>query len=68
MASSDGQISITGEKSKTSEGITKELPVNYKLSTWRENMEDYLKSAMSYLNAKDLSDLPKYKNIYPFAP
>lgn len=63
MASSDGQISITGEKSKTSEGITKELPVNYKLSTWRENMEDYLKSAMSYLNAKDLSDLPKSKIV-----
>lgn len=59
MASADGQKSILGEKSKTSEGITKWLPVKYSLSSWRENMEDYLKSAMSYLNAKDLSGLSK---------
>lgn len=59
MASADGQKSILGEKSKTSEGITKWLPVKYNLSSWRENMEDYLKSAMSYLNVKDLSGLSK---------
>lgn len=48
MASADGQKSIAGEKTKTSEGITKWLPVKYTLKQWTENMVSYLRSAMSY--------------------
>ena len=56
MASSDGQIAINGEKTKTAEGITKYLPVEYTLSGWVENMVSYLRSAMSYTNCKTLKD------------
>ena len=56
MASSDGQIAINGEKTKTAEGITKYLPVEYTLSGWVENMISYLRSAMSYTNCKTLKD------------
>ena len=54
MASKQGQLDIIGKKCKTSEGISKEIPVTTNLKTWVNNMEDYLKSAMSYLNLKHL--------------
>lgn len=53
MASSDGQISINGKKTKTSEGITKTIKVTTSVEKWSKNMMDYMKSAMSYLNIKD---------------
>lgn len=56
MASADGQKSISGEKTKTAEGITKYLPIKYTLSGWVNNMESYLKSAMSYNDCKNLID------------
>lgn len=40
----------------TAEGITKYQKVEYTLSQWTENFEDYLRSAMSYCNAKTLDD------------
>lgn len=56
MASADGQKSISGEKTKTAEGITKYLPVKYILKGWVENMCSYLRSAMSYTNCKTLKE------------
>lgn len=40
----------------TAEGITKYQKVEYTLEQWTENFKDYLRSAMSYCNAKKLSD------------
>ena len=56
MASADGQKSMNGKKTKTSEGITKWLPVKYTLSGWVENMVSYLRSAMSYTDCKDVKE------------
>ena len=56
MASADGQKSINGKKTKTSEGITKYLPVKYTLKCWVDNMISYLRSAMSYTNCKTLNE------------
>ena len=56
MASADGQKSINGKKIKTSEGITKWLPVKYTLVGWVENMISYLRSAMSYTDCKDVKE------------
>ena len=56
MASADGQIAINHKKTKTAEGITKMLPVEYKLHKWVENMQDYMRSAMSYCGAFKLED------------
>ena len=55
MASKYGQISINGEKTKTSEGIKKELEVTTNLDTWVDNMTAYLRSAMSYCNITDVT-------------
>lgn len=63
MASKDGQIAINGEKKKTSEGITKYLELDMSLIKWVENLDSYIKSAMSYLNIKDIKDINKSKII-----
>lgn len=41
---------------KTAEGIEKTIDVKYTVKQWIENMEAYLRSAMSYCNAKTLED------------
>lgn len=40
----------------TSEGVIRYRKVEYTLSQWVENFEAYLRSAMSYSNAKNLND------------
>lgn len=41
---------------KTGEGITKYNKVEYTLSGWSENFTDYLRSAMSYSNCRNMDD------------
>ena len=41
---------------KTAEGISKVVDVKYTMKQWAENMEAYLRSAMSYANIKDIKD------------
>jgi hypothetical protein len=53
------------KKLKTSEGIAKWNKVEYTFDGWIENFKDYLKSAMSYLNCKDLDEL-KEKAAFVF--
>lgn len=56
MASKQGQIDLNGSKTRTSEGISKIFNCTTNLSTWVENMCDYLKSAMSYVDIYDVQD------------
>ena len=63
MASADGQKSMNGKKTKTSEGITKWLPVKYTLAGWVENMVSYLRSAMSYTDCKDVKEFIGKPNL-----
>lgn len=65
MASADGQKSISGHKTKTAEGITKYLPVKYTLKGWVNNMESYLRSAMSYCDCKELNDFIGKPRLIP---
>jgi IMP dehydrogenase/GMP reductase len=41
---------------KTSEGVVRFRKVEYTLDTWVENFESYLRSAMSYSNARNLKE------------
>lgn len=53
---------IWGRKQiRTSEGISKRNPINYKLNGWINNFSDYLKTAMSYTSS---SNLEEFKNSY----
>lgn len=49
---------------KTSEGISKFNKVEFKLSSWVENFEDYLKSAMSYTNSRTLSEFRESEFVF----
>ncbi len=54
MSTKEVQKSWNKNILKTGEGISKYNKVEYTLSGWRENFEDYLKSSMSYTNSRDL--------------
>ena len=56
MSTKEVQIKWGKEKLTTSEGVVRMRTVKYTLSGWRENFEDYLKSAMSYTNSRILKD------------
>ena len=52
----------------TAEGITKYQKVEYSLSQWVENFKDYLRSAMSYCDAKNLDDFRGYAQYVFITP
>jgi IMP dehydrogenase/GMP reductase len=56
MSTKAVQRSWGKSKLVTAEGITKYQNVEYTLEQWIQNFRDYLKSAMSYSNAKKLDD------------
>ena len=56
MASKEGMKDLHLNK-HTAEGIVRYIAIKYdSLHQWTSNMEDYLRSAMSYCNAKSLQD------------
>ena len=56
MASKKGQIAMNGKKTRTAEGLSTTLPVEYTMESWTNNFRDYLKSAMSYTGCRDLRE------------
>jgi len=48
---------------KTSEGVTRFRPVEYHLNTWVDNFKHYLRTAMSYADAKTLDDFIRKTEI-----
>jgi len=56
MSTKEVQKKWGKKKLTTSEGVVRMRTVKYTISGWRENFEDYLKSAMSYTNSRTLND------------
>lgn len=56
MSTKEVQKSWNRKELKTGEGISKFNKVEYTLSGWTENFTDYLRSAMSYSNSKNLQE------------
>lgn len=56
MSTKEVQKNWGNEKLKTSEGVVRIRPVEYTLNQWSTNIEDYLRSAMSYTNCKTLEE------------
>lgn len=63
MSTKEVQKTLGAAKIKTSEGITKMQPVEYTIAGWIENFNHYLRSAMSYTNAKSLKSFREQSNI-----
>ena len=56
MSTKEVQKKWGKEKLTTSEGVVRMRTVKYTLEGWTENFIDYLKSAMSYTNSRELKD------------
>lgn len=57
MASRQGQIALSGSKTRTSEGLKKKLTVKYTMHGWVDNFIGLLRSSMSYINAHNLKEI-----------
>jgi len=64
MSTKEVQKKWGKEKLTTSEGISKFNSVEYTLESWTENFKDYLKSAMSYTNSKNLTEFKESEFIF----
>jgi len=70
MSTKEVQKKWGNENLKTSEGVVRYKEVEYTLAQWVDNFESYLRSAMSYCNARTLSefvDNAEFINITPNA-
>ena len=56
MSTKEVQKKWGNETLKTSEGVVRYRPVEYTLEQWVDNFESYLRSAMSYVNARTLGE------------
>ena len=65
MSTKKAQTLMGKKDLKTSEGKERVVYVNYTMRQWIENMEDYLKSAMSYCNSKTLTEFIGKQNLIP---
>ncbi len=63
MSTKEVQKKWGKDKLKTSEGVIRKRKVEYRLGSWIENFEDYLRSAMSYCNSRTLKDFIGNTNI-----
>lgn len=65
MSTKKAQTLMGKKNLKTSEGKEKSVYVTCTVKQWVENMEDYLKSAMSYCNSKTLTEFIGKQNLIP---
>lgn len=63
MSTKLAQRKTGGSGKQTSEGIIKYIPVEFKIEKWAENMEDYLKSCMSYCGCLNIDELKENSEV-----
>ena len=64
MSTKEVQKKWGKQKLITSEGIVKFNKVEYTIGKWIENFEDYLKSAMSYTNSRNLEEFKETEYVF----
>jgi hypothetical protein len=70
MSTKEVQKKWGNENLKTSEGVVRYREVEYTLNQWVDNFESYLRSAMSYCDARTIEDFvynAEFINITPNA-
>lgn len=63
MSTKIAQRMTGGLGNKTSEGISKPVPIEYPISKWADNMKSYLISTMSYAGCYDLDEFKNNTEI-----
>ena len=56
MSTKRPQNLVNGTATRTSEGISSPVPVEYSIAKWADNMESYLRSAMTYTNSQNIKE------------
>ena len=56
MSTKKAQHIVNGKATRTAEGISKPVPVQYPVAKWVDNMQSYLRSAMTYTNSGNLKE------------
>jgi IMP dehydrogenase/GMP reductase len=59
MSTKEVQKKWGNEVLKTAEGVVRYRPVEYTLEQWVDNFESYLRSAMSYVNARTITEFQR---------
>lgn len=63
MSTRRAQIETGGNGNRTSEGISRPVPVEYPISKWVNNMQSFLRSCMTYTNCRNLSEMRENSEI-----
>ena len=56
MSTKKAQSIVNGRATKTSEGLSKPVMIEYPVAKWVDNMQSYMRSAMSYTNSGNLDE------------
>lgn len=64
MSTKEVQKKWNKKELKTAEGIAKINKIEYTIEQWRNNFEDYLRSAMSYCGARTLQEFKESEKVF----
>lgn len=63
MSTKKAQTIVNGKATKTSEGISKPVRIEYPIAKWVDNMQAYMRSAMSYTNSGNLLEFQENTQV-----
>ena len=63
MSTKLAQKMVGGEGNKTAEGISRPIEVQYPIAKWVDNMQSYLRSAMTYTNSRTILEMQENSQV-----
>ena len=63
MSTKQMQKATGGSGNTTAEGISRPIAIEYPIAKWAENMDAYLRSAMSYTGSSNIEEFKRYSEI-----
>lgn len=63
MSTKRAQKETGGAGNKTSEGISRPVEVKYSIAKWVDNMQSYLRSAMTYTNSRTIKEMQENSQL-----
>ena len=63
MSTKRAQLETGGKGNRTSEGISRPVEVRYPIAKWVDNMQSYLRSAMTYTNSRTIKEMQENSQV-----
>lgn len=63
MSTKRAQRETGGKGTRTSEGISRPIPIEYNVAKWADNMKSYLISNMSYTDSRTLKEFAENSEL-----